>query len=225
MKNKYCKGTHLSERKFRELIKLFSADIEAKKIALLINVNVKTVNRILLLLRKRIAGLAEQESVFSSGEIEIDESFFGARRVRGKRGRGARGKTIVFGMKKRNGNVYTQIVRNCSSRELLPIIQEHADSKAVIYSDEWKAYDGLVNFGYKKHYRVTHSKDVFANGRAHVNGIENFWGVAKTRLTKFRGMNKNTFYFHLKETEWRFNHRHENIYMLLLRALRFKPLD
>ena len=214
MKNKYCKGTHLSERKFRELIKLFSADIEAKKIALLINVNVKTVNRILLLLRKRIAGLAEQESVFSSGEIEIDESFFGARRVRGKRGRGARGKTIVFGMKKRNGNVYTQIVRNCSSRELLPIIQEHADSKAVIYSDEWKAYDGLVNFGYKKHYRVTHSKDVFANGRAHVNGIENFWGVAKTRLTKFRGMNKNTFYFHLKETEWRFNHRHENIYVV-----------
>jgi len=225
MKNKYCKGTHLSERKFRELIKLFSADIEAKKIALLINVNVKTVNRILLLLRKRIAGLAEQESVFSSGEIEIDESFFGARRVRGKRGRGARGKTIVFGMKKRNGNVYTQIVRNCSSRELLPIIQEHADSKAVIYSDEWKAYDGLVNFGYKKHYRVTHSKDVFANGRAHVNGIENFWGVAKTRLTKFRGMNKNTFYFHLKETEWRFNHRHENIYVLLLREFRFKPLD
>lgn len=224
MKNKYCKGTHISERKFREIIKLFSADLEAKKMALLVGVNINTINRILLLLRIRISEIAEQESVFSSGEIEIDESFFGARRVRGKRGRGALGKTIVFGMKKRNGNVYTQIVKNCSGKVLVPIIQEHADNKSTIYSDEWKAYDGLVNFGYKKHYRVTHSKDVFANGRAHVNGIENFWGIAKTRLSKFRGMSKSTFYFHLKETEWRFNHRHENIYMILLKELRFKPL-
>jgi len=225
MKNKYYKRSRISEKKFRQIIKLFSADIEAKKIALLSEININTINKILLMVRERIAFLAEQESLFSSGEIEIDESFFGARRVRGKRGRGAAGKTIVFGMKKRNGNVYTQIVRNCSSRELLPIIKEHATCNSIIYSDEWKAYDGLVNFGYKKHYRVTHSKDVFANGRAHVNGIENFWGIAKSRLSKFRGMSKNTFYFHLKETEWRFNHRQENIYMLLLKELRKNPLN
>lgn len=224
MKNKYCRGTHISERKFREIIKLFSADLDAKKIASLTSVNIKTINRIFLLLRKRITELAEKESVFSCGEIEVDESFFGARRVKGKRGRGAFGKTIVFGMKKRNGNVYTQIVNKCSAAELIPIIQEHTSQESTIYSDEWKAYDGLVNFGYKKHYRVTHSKDVFANGRAHVNGIESFWGVAKTRLSKFRGMHKSTFYFHLKETEWRFNHRQENIYMILLKELRSKPL-
>lgn len=225
MKNKYYNRSHISEKKFRQIIKLFSADIEAKKIALLSETNINTINKILKMVRERIAILSEKESVFSSGEIEIDESFFGARRVRGKRGRGANGKTIVFGMKKRNGNVYTQIVKNCSSRELLPIIKEHADSKSTIYSDEWKAYDGLVNFGYKKHYRVAHGKDVFANGRAHVNGIENFWGIAKTRLVKFRGMQKSTFYFHLKETEWRFNHRHDNIYMLLLNELRKNPLN
>ena len=121
------------------------------------------------MLKKRIAELAEQESDFKSGEIEIDESFFEARRVRGKRGRGALSKTIVFGMKKRGGNVYTQIVKNCSAKELIPIIQRHTGTSSTVYSDEWKAYDGLMNFGYKKHHRVTHSKDVFANGRAHVN--------------------------------------------------------
>jgi transposase len=40
-------------------------------------------------LRARIVEFAEEESFFTSGEIEIDESYFGAKRVRGKRGRGA----------------------------------------------------------------------------------------------------------------------------------------
>ena len=149
---------------------------------------------------------------------------FGAKRVRGKRGRGAGGKTKVFGMKKRGDKVYTQIVNNCSAGELVPIIKKLAPSDSTIYSDEWKAYDGLVNAGYKKHYRVTHSEDVFANGRAHVNGIENFWGVAKNRLVKMRGITCEKFNLHLKETEWRFNHRHENIYKLLLTNLRSYPL-
>lgn len=225
MKNKYYNRSHISEKKFREIIKLFSADIEAKKIALLSGTNINTINKILQMLRERIVCLAEKESYFSCGEIEIDESFFGARRVRGKRGRGAHGKTIVFGMKKRHGNVYTQIVKNCSTQALLPIIKAKVPEDSEVYSDEWRAYDGLVNFGYKKHYRVTHSKDVFANGKAHVNGIENFWGVAKTRLVKFRGISKKTFYLHLKETEYRFNHRDDNLYKLLLNELRNNPLN
>jgi transposase len=168
--------------------------------------------------------LAEKECYFKVGEIEIDESYFGARRVRGKRGRGAYGKTIVFGMKKRDDKVYTQIVKNCSASTLVPIIKKLAPDDSVIYSDEWKAYDGLVNVGYKEHYRVKHSEDVFSNGRAHVNGIENFWGIAKTRLVKFRGLSKEHFYKHLKETEFRFNHRQDNFYLLLLRELRKLPI-
>jgi transposase-like protein len=58
--------------------------------------------------------------------------------------------------------------------------------------------------------------DVFANG------IENFWGIAKGRLAKLRGIRKEKFY--LKETEWHFNHRQENIYKLLLSKLRKLPL-
>ncbi|GHS91376.1 hypothetical protein FACS1894139_19060 [Planctomycetales bacterium] len=96
------------------------------------------------------------------------------------------------------------------------MIKRLAPDDSVIYSDEWKAYDGLVNDGYKKHYRVKHCDDVFANGKAHVNDIENFRGISKMRLTKFRGLRPHKFYLHLKETEFRFNHRHENLYQLLL---------
>jgi transposase len=126
-------------------------------------------------------------------------------------------------MKKRDGKVYTQIVKNCSAAELVPIIKRLAPDDSVIYSDEWKAYDGLVNVGYKEHYRVKHSDDVFANGKAHVNGIENFWGIAKSRMVKFRGFDKTNFHKHLKETEFRFNHRQEKIYVILLNEFRRLP--
>ena len=224
MKNRYIKRTHISESKFRQLLKLFCEDLTATQISKLMRIERKTINRIIQLIRERIVELTEKESCFSTGEIEVDESYFGAKRVRGKRGRGAGGKTKVFGMKKRGDKVYTQVVNNCSAAELVPIIKKLAPSDSIIYSDEWKAYDGLVNAGYKKHYRVTHSKDVFANGRAHVNGIENFWGIAKNRMVKMRGIKREKFNLHLKETEWRFNHRDDNIYKLLLSVLRKNPL-
>ena len=224
MKNKYIKRSHISEYKFRQIIKLFAADLEAKQIALLSNVNINTVNRLLNLLRQRIALICEEESIFESGEIEIDESYFGARRIRGKAGRGAGGKTIVFGLKKRNGRVYTQVVTNCSARQLIPIIQDKISEDSTVYTDGFKTYDGLVNMGYKKHYRISHGDNEFANGRNHINGIENFWGIAKARLNKFRGLSKKTFYLHLKECEFRFNHRNEDLYKYFLRVLTKNPL-
>ena len=95
------------------------------------------------LLRRRIVEIAEEESCFEAGEIEVDESYFGAKRVCGKRGRGAGGKMKVFGMKKRGDKVYTQIVNNCSASELVPIIKRLAPDDSIIYSDEWKAYEVL----------------------------------------------------------------------------------
>ena len=174
--------------------------------------------------RQRIAVICEEESIFESGEIEIDESYFGAGRIRGKAGRGAGGKTIVFGLKKRNGRVYTQVVTNCSARQLIPIIQDKVSEDSTVYTDGFKTYDGLVNMGYKKHYRISHGDNEFANGRNHINGIENFWGIAKARLNKFRGLSKRTFYLHLKECEFRFNHRNEDLYKYILHVLTKNPL-
>jgi Transposase and inactivated derivatives len=224
MINKYIIRSHISEAKTREVIRLFSSDIEAVKIAELTGLSRNAVNRLLKALRTRIAAICEQESIFAKGSVEMDESYFGAKRVRGIRGRGARGKQIVFGLIKRHGKVYTQVVENCSIQELYPIIEEHVSKDAVVYTDGFKTYDGLVNFGYRKHYRVKHGENEFANGHNHINGIENFWGLAKTRLAKFKGISKNTFYLHLKECEFRFNYRKYDIYKLLLKECRNNPL-
>ena len=179
MSNKYYFHGRISEEKFRTVLRLFCLDIEAKKSAAFTGLNRGTVNAIFNKLRERIAELCEAESPFENGEIELDESYFGARRVRGIRGRGAKGKIPVFGMLKRGDKVYTQIVKNCSINELVPIIQGKADTGSVHYSDGFKTYDGLVNYGYKNHLRVKHGENKFAYGHNHINGIENFWGLCK----------------------------------------------
>ena len=224
MVNRYVFRSRISEAKFREILRLFCVDLTSSQISELSGLSRNTINKLLKAIRVRISEQCEVESLFDQGEIELDESYFGARRVRGKRGRGAHGKTIVFGIIKRHDKVYTQIVKSCTARELLAIVNEKVPKESSIYTDTFRSYDGLVNMGYKKHYRITHSKNEFAKNHNHINGIENFWGLAKVRLSKFRGMHKSTFNLHLKECEFRFNHRHENLYDLFLKMLKEKPL-
>ena len=222
-KNQYAKRARISEGKFREIIRLFAVDLDATQIAKITGLNRNTINRYLKEIRMRIAEYCEQQSPFF-GEVEVDESFFGARRVRGKRGRGASGKTIVFGLFQRNGNVYTEIVPDCSKATLQGVIRGRVGLDAIIYSDGWRGYNGLVDVGYGKHFRVDHDQDQFGCGKIHINGIEGFWGFAKTRLTRARGMSKSTFYLHLKECEFRFNHRGQNLYKVIMKIIRKKPL-
>lgn len=221
-KNKYIKGTHISERKFREILRYFCEDETATKTSKYTKINRNTINRIFALLRRRIVEYSINNTP-STGEFEVDESYFGAKRIRGKRGRGAAGKTPVFGLLKREGKVYVNIVKGCSKADLMPIIQGKVLEGSTIYSDRWKAYDGLILNGYD-HYRVFHSKDEFARGKCHVNGIESFWSFAKRRLSKFNGMDNDMFNLHLKECEFRWNYRHENIYAIMLNELRKNPL-
>ena len=109
--------------------------------------------------------------------------------------------------------------------ELMPIIKGKADKGAVIYTDGFKTYDGLADYGYKKHYRVKHGENEFATGHNHINGIENFWGLCKVRLAKFRGVHKHNFYLHIKECEFRYNFRNKNLYLFLLKYLRKNKLN
>ena len=223
MKNKYANRSKISASKIRQLLKHFALDLDAQRIAVLCNLNRNTVNRYLNMIRIRIAEFCEQNSPFR-GEIEVDESYFGARRQKGKRGRGAYGKTPVFGILQRGGKVYTEIVPNCAKATLQAIIRGKVSPESIIHSDQWRGYNGLVDIGYEKHYRVKHGDDEFVNNKSHINGIESFWSYSKRRLQKFHGVPQNTFYLHLKECEFRFNHRNENIYAILLKMIRQNPL-
>jgi transposase-like protein len=222
-KNRYYRHSKISEAKFRQLLRLFALDLTASDTSRLCALSVRSVNNIYQHIRARLAQYCATQSPFN-GELEADESYFGARRVRGKRGRGAGGKTIVFGLLKRGDNVYTEIVPNAGKDTLQAIIRGKVDPASIIHTDGWRGYGGLVDLGLQKHFRVNHGNHEFARGANHVNGIESFWSYAKHRLAQFHGIRNDKFALHLKETEFRFNHRHQDLYKALLQLLRNNPL-
>jgi transposase-like protein len=204
-----------------------AADLTAVQIAQLTDRNRNTVNRLLACLRERMAQACELKRPFR-GHVEVDESYSGPRRVKGKAGRGAGRKTIVFGICKRHGKVHTEVVEDCSKGTILAAIRGKVDLRSVVHSDGLKSYDGLVDMGYKKHRRVDHARNEFSSKTVrgnHINGIEGYWGYAKTRLARFRAMHPSTFYIHLKECEFRFNHGRQDLYHALLKLCRENPLS
>ncbi len=203
------KRIHISDRKFRLIVRCFAFDCTAFQTSNLVRVNHNTGDRYFNYLRVIIIKEVikeRKESKIGNG-IEIDESYFGARRVKGKRGRGASKKIIVLGLLRRQGKVYTGIISDAKAKSVMPIIRRVVKSGADIYTDGWSSYDALAVYGYN-HKKVNHEKDEFVKeGDTHVNGIESFWSFAKRRLSKFNGIPKRLFPVYLLESEWRFNHR------------------
>ena len=145
-KNKYANRSKISERKIRQIVKMFSLDLDASQITKISGLNRKTINRYLTEIRKRITEYCERQSPFY-GEVEGDENYFGARRIKGKSGRGAFGKTIVFGIFKPNGKVFTEIIPDCRRTTLQVVIRGRAGLESIIHSDGWRGYNGLVDLG------------------------------------------------------------------------------
>jgi transposase len=193
--------SRLSRHKQNKLIEHFIAGTTARTAAVLVGVNKSTASYYFHRLRELIFQAIEDTTPFS-GEIEVDESYFGGRR-KGKRGRGAAGKVPVFGLLKRGGKVFTKIIPDAKSATLMPIIQDKILPDSVVYTDSLSSYN-VLDVSCFKHYRINHS-ELFADRKNHINGIENFWNQAKRHLRKYNGIPKDHFQLYLKECEWRFN--------------------
>lgn len=201
------KWSKLSEYRIRKVVQCFCLDLTATQTAALLGLNRKTVNALYQRFRLLVALQRLHQRREFCGVVEVDESYFGPSRVRGRplprlRGRGTR-KQPVFGIFERQGEVYTEIIPDCSQATLRAVIRGRIDPASVVCSDGWPGYDGLVDVGYDKHIRINKQK-AFTKGRAHINGIEAFWSFTKRRLAKFNGVKAN-FHLHLKECEWRYN--------------------
>ncbi len=205
-KNGYRKWSHFWAKISKLIIRNFCLDFTATQTSKLLNIERKTINNWYNYIREIIVWNCnnEEKEVFQ-WEIELDESYFWATRVRWKRWRWAWMKSIVFGLRKRNWKVYAEIVPDCSAETLRRIIRGKIDYNSVIHTDWWRWYNWLVDVWYDKHYRVDHWKNEFVRGKQHINGIESFRSYSKRRLAKFNGVSKQKFNLHLKECEFRFN--------------------
>ncbi len=187
-----------------KLLEYFVLEVTARLAANLLGIEPKSAALFYRKIREVIAYHLEQDSQeMFEGVIELDESYFGGVR-KGKRGRGASGKVAVFGILKRGGKVFTKVVNNTKAETLMPVITKKIKPDSVVYTDCYRSYNALDVNGFH-HERINHSI-VFATGRNHINGIENFWSQAKRVLRKYNGIPKDSFPLFLKECEFRFNY-------------------
>ena len=207
--------SRLSEAKQHKLIEHFVSGSTARTSAALIGVHRNTAAYYFHRLRQLIYKTVEDETPLF-GEVEVDESYFGGRR-KGKRGRGAGGKVPVFGILKRGGRVYTKVIPDTRSTTLMRIIEDKIVPDSIVYTDSYRSYN-VLDVSDFHHVRVNHSY-LFAKGRNHINGIENFWNQAKRHLRKFNGVPKEHFELYLKECEWRFNNPDPKAQLLVLKQL------
>jgi transposase len=208
-------GLKIPFTKFLMAIKLFELDTSVRESAKQLGLAYNTVYHLYQTLRHAII-ISDSENGSFSGEIEMDESYFGGRR-KGNRGRGAAGKVPVVGILERGGKVKVEVVGDVKGDTLLELAIKKVKRGSLIYTDRFRSYNGLVSYGFK-HRRIDHGKK-FANGKVYINGIEGFWSFAKERLMKYHGVNPKKFPLYLKELEFRYNHRDRDLFNDLLQVL------
>ena len=124
--------------------------------------------------------------------------------VRARRAAARLVKTIVVGMKQRQGPVKSRVVPNARRRTIEPIIRENVRQGSTVNTDEWWAYRRLALRGYQ-HRKVNHSTGQYAVGGAHTNSLENYWAQLKRSI---RGTHISVSGKHLPKYLGEFDFRH-----------------
>jgi transposase len=208
---------NLSAGQWLRLIKLFELELSVRKTAQQLGLSYNAAYQAVHTIRAAILARShEGGKSFAGGEVEVDESYFGGKR-KGKRGRGAADKVPVFGILEREGRVFVEVVPNTRAETVLALTIKKVRRGSIVYTDRYKVYDALMFCGYR-HLRVDHGK-YFSRGRVYINGLEGFWSYAKERIMKYHGVSPERFPFYLKELEFRYNHRKEDLFPLITKCL------
>ena len=165
--------------------------------------------------------MAEMDSNGLFGQVEVDETYVGGKR-KGKRGRGAEGKTVVFGMMERDGDLKTEVVQNVKRNTLEPIMQDTIKEGSLVYTDELKSYNRLDSHGYY-HDTVQHGIGEYVNGECHVNSLEGHWPLFKRSVRSTHvHISKQHMPKYLSEFDFRHNERKapEKMFSRLVELLR-----
>jgi len=226
MKNKMLKRSHLSEKKCREIIQLFSEDLTATQIANITGVSRVTINNYLKLIRTHIARYAEDQHPrqYNGAGIRSLVSLNGANGM--EMHAKEHSVDVFYGFYRYDGSIFVDLLKNMDKAAVLELQRSRA--APILPGANGKPHDDLLkyhavaDFDSWKLYRIDAGNMV--NGKNHVDDISVFWGNAKSRLLKFRGLNKNTLYLHVKECEFRYNYRNADINSLLLNIIYKVPL-
>jgi len=182
----------------------------AKELQRKTGVTYKTAWRMFKQIRKL---LDESEGMFKN-EVEVDETYIGGVR-KGKRGRGAEGKTAVVGIVQRQGKVHTNVVADTKRSTVMPLINTNVAKQTTVYTDEYPVYDTINANGFT-HKRCNHGAGEYVMGDAHTNTIEGFWSLVKRGIGGvYHAVSPKYLQSYLNEYEFRYNHRQDEAPMFL----------
>jgi transposase len=218
--NRYLKKAKISEKKFLEIVKLFSIDLNASQISEISGISRNTVNRYLKAIREKIASYCEAESPFPRF-TKLNEKIIAGKQESDDKADSK--DDLIAGIFSRNGRIYTEIVPLNLSKLLQRVIKGRITLDTIIHTIDWRGYNGLIDFSVSKLYKVKGLTNESGSGNLQINSIDSFWGVTKTRLSKFRGISRSTFNLHLKECEFRFNYRDSDISKIIPDILLHQP--
>lgn len=211
LKNRYVKKARISEGKFRNIVQCFSLDLEANKTSVLAKINRNTVNRYYQIIRERVALQCEKVMALS-GACEIARKISdGNPMIAGSIA------SQLFGIISENGSIFTVSIALDKSEQLRVVLDGRSDFACSLSYELFAGFDGIID--------LENFKLLSLSIRNHNKKLEVFWRYLKSRLFKFNGIAKSTLYLHVKESEFRFNHRDQDIYKILLKMFRSTPLN
>ncbi len=161
---------------------------------------------------RQIRLLFETNNLFLSGTVEADETYVGGKR-RGIRGRGANGKTPVFGIVKRGGEVFAKTVSNVKASTVMPLIRKNVKIGTTVMTDEFGIYNNTRQSGYR-HERVNHGAREYVRGEVHTNTIEGFWSQMKRSIDgTHHSVSSKHLQHYVDEFAFRYNHRNASSFL------------
>lgn len=162
----------------------------------------RMANRIRLLMQNQ-----DQDGRMMQEVVEADETYVGGKR-RGKRGRGAEGKTPVIGIAERGGEVKAIVCENTKAATVIPFICENVKQGSQVMTDEYRSYRRVSLNGFK-HQTVNHGSKQYVVGDIHTNTIEGFWSQLKRSVNgTYHSVSPKYLQNYVDEFAYRYNRRH-----------------
>jgi len=179
--------------------------ISAKQIQRETGVTYKTAWRMFKQIRSMLADETSGPIGGLGRKVEMDETYYGSR-SEGTRGRGTK-KTPVVGMVQRKGQVRAFVAADVKADTLRGFIKEHVLPRTMVFTDDFKSYNGIGARGYT-HQRINHSEKVYVNGDVHTNTIEGFWSLIKRGIGGvYHNVGRHYLQTYLNEYSFRYNRR------------------
>ena len=210
-KNRYYKHSRISEAKFRQVVKGFAMDLTATETAELTSISVRSINSIYLKIRQRLVEHSDLNSPYPADEAA--NSIYSSKQA---------DTLLAFGIYQQDQHAYSELVKPNIRQVIEEAGRRSPDVEQLSKLPEWPNYSALAIVNKNK---LLHTPSVFdAQFIPDTAIIEGFWSMVKKRMQKFNGIHRHTFYLHLKECEFRFNHRDKPLYQEILTLLRENPL-